>query len=119
VQSVVGHLESGKPVAKLGPVLASSHESLRDDFEVSCPELDLAVEASLAAGAAGARMTGGGFGGSAIALVRVADAERVERAVVRAFGNAGFAAPEVFAVAPGSGAAQEPLLTDPPHAGML
>lgn len=117
VQSVVGHLENGKPVAKLGPVLASSHESLRDDFEVSCPELDLAVEASLAAGAAGARMTGGGFGGSAIALVRVADAERVERAVVKAFGNAGYAAPEVFAVAPGSGAARDPLLTGPPHTG--
>ncbi|MBD8043800.1 galactokinase [Arthrobacter sp. Sa2BUA2] len=109
VQSVVGHLESGKPVAKLGPVLASSHESLRDDFDVSCPELDLAVEASMATGAAGARMTGGGFGGSAIALVRAADAGRLENAVVRAFANAGFAPPGVFAVTPGAGAQRDTL----------
>ncbi|MBD7994021.1 galactokinase [Arthrobacter sp. Sa2CUA1] len=117
VESVVGHLETGKPIAKLGPVLASSHESLRDDFEVSCPELDLAVEAAMAAGAAGARMTGGGFGGSALALVRAAHAERVERAVIRAFANAGFAPPEVFAVAPGAGAHRDSGNPDPLQPG--
>lgn len=107
VLSVVGHLEAGKPAGRLGPVLASSHESLRDDFEVSCPELDLAVEASMAAGAAGARMTGGGFGGSAIALVRQSDAERVQDAVFRAFRRAGFLRPGIFAVEPGAGAHRE------------
>ena len=105
VLTAVGQLEAGRPIRSLGPVLASSHESLRDDFEVSCPELDLAVEAATAAGAAGARMTGGGFGGSAIALA--ADAPVVERAVARAFERAGYAAPDIFAVAPGDGARRE------------
>jgi galactokinase len=53
----------------LGAALASSHRSLRDDFEVATRELDLAVETAMSVGAIGARMTGGGFGGSAIALV--------------------------------------------------
>ena len=55
--------------AALGPLLDASHDSLRDDYEVSCEELDVAVEIAREAGALGARMTGGGFGGSAIALV--------------------------------------------------
>ena len=88
-------------------MLASSHESLRDDFEVSCPELDLAVETAMAAGAAGARMTGGGFGGSAVALVSRPEAERIGAAVVRAFERSGYAAPEVFAVEPGPGARRD------------
>ena len=108
VLSVTGHLESGRPVARLGPVLGSSHESLRDDFEVSCPELDLAVEASMAAGAAGARMTGGGFGGSAIALVRQAEAGKTGDAVRRAFRAAGFGEPDIFPVEPGAAAQREP-----------
>ena len=53
----------------IGPVLIEGHASLRDDFRISCPELDLVVDTALAAGALGARMTGGGFGGSAIVLV--------------------------------------------------
>ena len=64
---------------QLGTILTASHASLRDDFQVSCPELDVAVEAALEAGALGARMTGGGFGGSVIALDRAragADAPR-------------------------------------------
>jgi galactokinase len=56
-------------VGALGPLLLASHASLRDDFEVSIPELDRIVEQALAQGALGARMTGGGFGGCAIALV--------------------------------------------------
>lgn len=107
VLSVVGHLDSGKPVARLGPVLASSHESLRDDFEVSCPELDLAVEAAVAAGAEGARMTGGGFGGSAIALVRRSAAGRVSDGVRRAFSRSGYADPEVYAVEAGAAGRRE------------
>ena len=55
--------------AGVGELFVASHASMRDDFEISCPELDAAVEAALAAGALGARMTGGGFGGSAVALV--------------------------------------------------
>lgn len=107
VLTAAAHLDSGRPIRALGPVLASSHESLRDDFEVSSPELDLAVETAMAAGAAGARMTGGGFGGSAIALVSRADAEQVGAAVRRSFERAGYAAPDVFAVEPGAGARRE------------
>jgi len=65
--------------AVLGPLLDASHDSLRDDFEVSCPELDLAVETCRRRGALGARMTGAGFGGSAIALL---PADRLEDAAV-------------------------------------
>jgi len=90
---------------RVGGLMTASHMSLRDDFEVSCPELDLAVEASLAAGALGARMTGGGFGGSAIALVREADLEAVETAVRSAFDRRGFGPPRVFSVQPEDGAA--------------
>lgn len=107
VLTAVAHLEAGRPIRGLGQVLASSHESLRDDFEVSCPELDLAVETAMAAGAAGARMTGGGFGGSAVALVSRPEAERIGAAVVRAFGRSGYAVPEVFAVEPGPGARRD------------
>jgi len=68
VLGTVELLRSGR-VVEIGPLLTESHRSLRDDFEVSSAELNTAVDAALAAGAAGARMTGGGFGGSAIALV--------------------------------------------------
>lgn len=107
VLTAVAHLEAGRPIRGLGQVLASSHESLRDDFEVSCPELDLAVETAMAAGAAGARMTGGGFGGSAVALVNRPAAEQIGAAVIRAFEQSGYAVPEVFAVEPGPGARRD------------
>ena len=84
--------------------MAASHASLRDDYEVSCAELDAAVEAATAAGAAGARMTGGGFGGSAIALVRHEDAEAVAAAVAQAFSERGWTPPHVLEASP-SGAA--------------
>ena len=90
--------------AKLGALLVESHASMRDDFEISCPELDLAVETALGAGALGARMTGGGFGGSAIALVNSDDAGAVTDAVTRAFAAAGYTAPAVFTVLPAAGA---------------
>ncbi|MDF2496462.1 MAG: galactokinase [Arthrobacter koreensis] len=107
VLTAVAHLESGRPIRDLGQVLVSSHESLRDDFEVSSPELDLAVETAMAAGAPGARMTGGGFGGSAIALVDAREAGPVGAAIVRAFGRAGCPEPDIFAVEPGAGARRE------------
>ncbi|MFJ7750128.1 galactokinase [Arthrobacter sp. NPDC097144] len=89
---------------KLGNLLNESHASMRDDFEISCPELDLAVESARSAGALGSRMTGGGFGGSAIALVTSDDADAVTAAVSDAFAAAGYAAPAVFTVLPASGA---------------
>ncbi len=90
--------------ASIGPLLDASHASMRDDFEISCPELDLAVEASRANGAIGARMTGGGFGGAAIALTPVGSEQKVRDAVAKAFAAAGFTAPDIFTVTPAAGA---------------
>ncbi|MFJ3025476.1 galactokinase [Streptomyces tendae] len=103
VERVVSLLESGDTRA-IGPVLVEGHTSLRDDFRISCPELDLVVDASLAAGALGARMTGGGFGGSAIVLVEAGDVDAVTKAVEDAFAAAGFRAPRVFGAVPSQGA---------------
>ncbi|SEB45062.1 galactokinase [Microbacterium hydrocarbonoxydans] len=88
----------------IGDLLVASHASMRDDFEISVPELDTAVEAALAAGAVGARMTGGGFGGAAIALVEQDAVDRVTDAVNAAFAASGFAAPVLFTVTPSAGA---------------
>ncbi|MDQ0615210.1 galactokinase [Microbacterium sp. W4I4] len=87
----------------IGDLLVASHASMRDDFEISAVELDVAVDTALAAGAIGARMTGGGFGGSAIALVEHDAVERVTDAVERAFADAGFTAPHIFPVSPSAG----------------
>jgi galactokinase len=76
-----------------GRLMTASHVSLRDDYEVSCRELDVAVEAALDAGAWGARMTGGGFGGSAIALAPAGLGDTVRDAVAAAFADAGLAEP--------------------------
>jgi galactokinase len=89
---------------RLGPLLAASHASLRDDYEVSSPELDTAVEAAVAAGAVGARMTGAGFGGSAIALAGADLADEVGERVRDAFAAAGFGPPEVAPVVAADGA---------------
>ncbi|AWE43300.1 galactokinase [Actinobaculum sp. 313] len=78
---------------ELGALMNASHASLRDDYEVSCAELDTAVEAARAAGAWGARMTGGGFGGSAIALIEQGNLEATMAAVDRAFVDNGWIAP--------------------------
>jgi galactokinase len=91
----------------IGDLLVASHTSMRDDFEISVPELDTAVEAALAAGAVGARMTGGGFGGAAIALIAHADVENVSQAVTHAFEAKGYAAPTIFTVSPSAGAARD------------
>ncbi|MBV2155151.1 galactokinase [Kitasatospora sp. SUK 42] len=103
VEEAVAHLDAGDPAA-LGPILTAGHASLRDDYQVSCPETDLAVEAALAAGAYGARMTGGGFGGSVIALVDTAAADRVAAAVTEAFRAAGYTAPRTLTAVPAEGA---------------
>jgi len=88
----------------IGGLLDASHASMRDDFEISTPELDLAVDTARTAGAVGARMTGGGFGGAAIALVDHARVAEVAAAVEAAFAAAGFGAPHVFTVHPSDGA---------------
>ncbi|GAA1465873.1 galactokinase [Microbacterium thalassium] len=91
----------------IGGLLVASHVSMRDDFEISVPELDTAVEAALAAGAVGARMTGGGFGGAAIALVAHDRVDHVADAVAAAFAAAGFAPPTQFTVHPSDGARRD------------
>ena len=90
----------------IGELLDASHRSMRDDFEISVPELDLAVETAVGAGAIGARMTGGGFGGAAIALVRVDDLSRVQVAIDNAFGEHAFGQPDTFVVTASDGAAR-------------
>lgn len=89
---------------RLGPVLDASHASLRDDYEVSCTELDLACRSARQAGALGARMIGGGFGGSAIALVEEAAVEGVADEVAQTFRRHGLGAPS-FLLAHPSGSA--------------
>jgi galactokinase len=103
VLEAVELLRSGD-LDRLGPLLAASHASLRDDYEVSSPELDTAVQAAVDAGAVGARMTGAGFGGSALALVPAGLVERVADQARDAFAAAGFSTPEVGAVVPSDGA---------------
>ncbi len=94
----------GGRAAELGPLLLASHISLRDDFEVSAPEVNAAVDAAVDAGALGARMVGGGFGGSVLALVPTSSAPAVERRVVRVFRDSGWTEPAVFPVYPAEGA---------------
>ncbi|WP_373682218.1 MULTISPECIES: galactokinase [Streptomyces] len=103
VDQVIALLDAGD-VRAIGPVLTEGHLSLRDDLRISCDELDLAVSAANAAGAVGARMTGGGFGGSAVVLVESADADTVTKAVTEAFAAVGFTAPRVFPAVASAGA---------------
>ncbi|WP_411575855.1 galactokinase [Streptomyces mutabilis] len=103
VERVVALLESGDTRA-IGPVLVEGHASLRDDFRISCPELDLVVDTALTSGALGARMTGGGFGGSAIVLADASDVDAITKAVEESFAAAGFTAPRVFEAVPSAGA---------------
>jgi galactokinase len=103
VRETVALLKAGR-ATEIGGLLTASHQSLAEDFEVSCAELDTAVAAALAAGALGARMTGGGFGGCAIALCRSRDASGVRAAVDGAFAAAGFPAPDSWSATPAAGA---------------
>jgi galactokinase len=94
-----------RALSEVGALLTRSHASLRDDFQVSWPEADVTVEVAVDAGALGARMTGGGFGGSALALIPEADVDRVQRGVRAAFAGRGWTEPEFISAFP-SGAAQ-------------
>ncbi|MFE2040993.1 galactokinase [Streptomyces sp. NPDC059477] len=106
VERVVALLEAGR-TREIGPVLTEGHASLRDDFRISCPELDTVVDSALAAGALGARMTGGGFGGSAIVLAETADVAVITKAVETAFATAGYTPPRTFEAVPSAGARKE------------
>jgi galactokinase len=103
VLAVADQLRRGRPEA-IGDALTASHASLRDDYQVSAPELDAAVEAALAAGALGARMTGAGFGGCALAVAPADAAEKVTDSVTGTFAGRGFREPEVFGADPADGA---------------
>jgi len=92
-----------RDVAGIGPLLVASHESLRDDFRVSVAELDLAVESAVAGGALGARLTGGGFGGTIIALVAADEVATVEAAVSAAFVSRGLTEPRIASTQPSAG----------------
>ncbi|WP_169944379.1 galactokinase [Microbispora sp. H11081] len=103
VEAVIGLLRA-KAVPEIGALLNASHLSLRDQYQVSCPELDVAVEAAVRGGARGARMTGGGFGGSAIALVADDRVDQVRATVEQAYAERGWAAPAFLLATPAAGA---------------
>ncbi|CAK7288008.1 galactokinase [Streptomyces sp. RM1] len=105
VERTIALLRSGDTRA-IGPVLTEGHVSLRDDFRVSCPELDLVVDTALAHGALGARMTGGGFGGSAVVLTESAEVPSLTKALEEAFTAAEFTSPRVFEAVPSAGASR-------------
>ena len=107
VRQVADMLMHGADPRSVGFLLNEGHASLRDDFEISTPELDCAVDTAVATGAHGARMTGGGFGGSAIALVDAPAVDAVRQAVEEAFGERGFTAPRFFTAVPAAGAHRE------------
>jgi galactokinase len=103
VLEAVALLRAGR-IADLAPLLDASHTSMRDDFEITVPQVDLAVEVARASGALGARMTGGGFGGCIIALVPAGEVERVGGEIARSFADAGYDPPTHFAAIPSAGA---------------
>ncbi|MFC4148445.1 galactokinase [Micromonospora mangrovi] len=103
VLDTVALLRAGR-VRDIGPLLTASHASMRDDFEITVPEIDTAVEAALTAGAYGARMTGGGFGGCVLALVDASTADAVAQAVTAAYAARNFTTPRTTTVTPAPGA---------------
>jgi galactokinase len=103
VLAVVARLSAGE-VAGIGPLLTASHNSMRDDFEITVPEVDTAVTAALAAGALGARMTGGGFGGCVISLTPTDLVADVTSGIASAFADNRFTPPTSFTATPSRGA---------------
>jgi galactokinase len=92
------------PYPRIGRLLTSAHRSLRDDFEISWPEADVTVDAVMAAGGLGARMIGGGFGGSVLALVREEAEDEVHAVVAAAFARRSWTAPEFLLATPSASA---------------
>ena len=103
VLDTVALLDSGR-IREIGPLMTASHASMRDDFEITVPEIDVAVQAALMAGAYGARMTGGGFGGCVLALVDADAADATIDAVAATYAGHGFPAPTPFVAVPSQGA---------------
>jgi galactokinase len=103
VLEAVKILRTGR-IVDLAPLLDASHESMRDDFEITVPQVDLAVETARTSGALGARMTGGGFGGCIIALVPAGEAERIGDEITQSFATAGYGPPAHFTAVPSAGA---------------
>jgi galactokinase len=103
VLDTVSLLRSGR-VREIGPLMTSSHASMRDDFEITVPEIDVAVQAALTAGAYGARMTGGGFGGCVLALIDADRSDATAAAVAAAYAQHSFTAPTPFVAVPSQGA---------------
>ena len=87
-----------------GEIVTAAHISLRDNYTVSCPELNLAVDTALKFGALGSRMIGGGFGGSAIALIKAKDSELIKSEIKSGFMKARFKSPRFFSALPSAGA---------------
>jgi len=106
VERAVGAL-AARDFDELGRLFLASHASMRDDFEISVAELDTAVEAAVVAGSLGARMTGGGFGGSAIALVPGPKVAAATTLIEQAFAGKGFRAPDCFAVVASAAAGRD------------
>jgi galactokinase len=103
VLQTVEHLRAGDAAA-IGPLLTASHASMRDDFRITIPELDVAVDTLIAAGALGARMTGGGFGGCVIGLLPADGVDHGFAAVRQAYAEHGFREPAAFPAHPSAGA---------------
>lgn len=103
VLTVAGLLRDRSDPRSIGPLLTSGHHSLRDDFEVSTPQLDTAVDCAIEAGAYGARMVGGGFGGSIIALTDIERTDSVAAAIRNRFRAEGFTPPRFFVAVPSAG----------------
>jgi galactokinase len=110
VLDAVAALHAGD-VRTIGPLMTASHASMRDDYEITVPEVDTAVEAALHAGAYGARMTGGGFGGCVLALVDADRADATAAAIAEAFATKGFGEPRSFVAVPSDGAHRATGLT--------
>lgn len=103
VLDTVALLRSGR-IREIGPLMTASHASMREDFEITVAEVDVAVEAALMAGAYGARMTGGGFGGCILALIDADRADAIASAIAEAYAKHGFTAPTPFVAVPSKGA---------------
>jgi galactokinase len=103
VLDAVSLLKAGDFVG-FGEIVTAAHISLRDNYTVSCPELNLAVDTALKFGALGSRMIGGGFGGSAIALIKAKDSELIKNEIKSAFMAARYKSPRFFSALPSSGA---------------
>jgi galactokinase len=106
VRQTVELLSASGPKS-IGQLMIDSHASMRDDFQISIAELDVAVETAISEGAIGARMTGGGFGGAAIALIESGKVASLRTAVLDKFRDQGFEKPEIFKVTADEGAKRE------------